>query len=114
MLVIRFQRIGKKHKAAFRIVLQDSRWKPQGKVLELLGFYDPHSKEKKFQPERVSYWLSQGAQPSPTVHNLLIDGGVITGEKVKAWKAKPGAKKTEAVAPDQNKEEVAAEAAPAA
>ena len=93
MLVIRFQRVGKKHKAAFRIVLQDSRWKPGGKVLELLGFYDPHTKEKKFQAERITHWISKGAQPSSTVHNLFIDGGIITGEKVKAWKAKPGSKK---------------------
>ena len=96
MLVIRLQRIGKKHQASFRIALQDRRWKPKGKVLELLGFYDPHSKAKKFQDERIKFWVAQGAQPSATVHNMLIDAGIITGEKVKAWRPKKS-KKGEAV-----------------
>ncbi|MFZ2603816.1 MAG: 30S ribosomal protein S16 [Candidatus Omnitrophota bacterium] len=88
MLVIRLQRVGKKHQPSYRIVLQDSKWKPQGKALELLGFYNPISKEKQFQAERIKFWISKGAQPSPTLHNMFIDAGVITGEKVKAWKPK--------------------------
>ncbi len=88
MLVIRFQRIGKKKQAAFRVVLQERAWKPQGKIKELLGFYSPHSKEKKFQAERVKYWLAKGAQPSPTVQNLFVDAGITEGPKVKAWRPK--------------------------
>ncbi len=90
MLVIRLQRIGKKHQASFRIVLQDSQWKPQGKTLELLGFYNPHSKEKKIQAERIKFWIDKGAQPSPTLHNMFVDLGVVSGEKTKVWKAKKG------------------------
>ncbi|MDP3764191.1 MAG: 30S ribosomal protein S16 [bacterium] len=90
MLVIRLQRIGKKHQASFRIVLQESQWKPQGKTLELLGFYNPHSKEKNIQTERVKYWIAKGAQPSATLHNMFIDLGVVAGEKTKVWKAKKG------------------------
>ena len=95
MLVIRLQRVGKKHQPSYRMVLQDRRWKPSGKALELLGFYNPISKEKQFQAERIKFWISKGAQPSPTLHNMFIDAGVITGEKVKVWKpkkAKEGAK----------------------
>lgn len=90
MLVIRLQRIGKKHQAAFRIVLQDSKWKLQGKALELLGFYNPHTKEKQFQTERVKFWLAKGAQPSSTLHNMFVDAGIVIGEKVKAWRPKKG------------------------
>ena len=88
MLVIRLQRVGKKHQPSYRMVLQDRRWKPSGKALELLGFYNPISKEKQFQAERIKFWISKGAQPSPTLHNMFIDAGVITGEKVKVWKPK--------------------------
>ena len=88
MLVIRLQRVGKKHQASFRMVLQDRRWKPSGKFLELLGFYNPTSKEKKFQSDRIKYWISKGAQPSPTLHNMFIDAKIVEGEKVKAWKPK--------------------------
>ncbi len=116
MLVIRLQRVGKKHQASFRIVLQDSRWKPQGKSLELLGFYNPHSKEKQIQAERVKHWLEKGAQPSATLHNMFVDLGIVPGPKVKAGGSKKGkgtakkegkAKSTEAVA------EAVAEPAPA-
>mgnify|MGYP001562991451 CR=1 FL=1 len=99
MLVIRLQRVGKKNRASFRIVLQDKKWKPQGKALELFGFYDPHSKEKKVQEERVKFWISKGAQVSPTLHNMFVDMNILSGEKVKAWKPKKGSAKKEAGAP---------------
>lgn len=116
MLVIRLQRIGKKHQAVFRIVLQDSHWKPQGKTLELFGFYNPHSKEKQIQAERVKFWIAKGAQPSPTLHNMFIDAGIVTGEKVKVWKAKKGkegAVKPEAKPASASSAEAAAKTGPA-
>lgn len=106
MLVIRLQRIGKKHQASFRIVLQESSWKPQGKALELLGFYNPHSKEKQFQAERIKFWIAKGAQSSPTLHNMFVDAAIVAGEKIKAWKVKKGEAKPEA------KKEIKSEQAP--
>lgn len=88
MLVIRLKRVGKKHQASFKIVLQDRRWKPSGKALELLGFYNPISKEKSFQQDRIKFWISKGAQPSPTLHNMFVDAKIIEGEKIKVWKPK--------------------------
>lgn len=88
MLMIRLQRKGKKKQAFFRIVLQERAWKAQGKAIELLGFYNPRTKEKKFQEERIKYWLSKGAQSSPTVHNILVDAKIIEGKKIKAWQPK--------------------------
>ena len=99
MLVIRLQRVGKKNKASFRIVLQDKKWKPQGKALELFGFYDPHSKERKVQEERVKFWIAKGAQVSPTLHNMFVDMNILSGEKVKVWKPKKGLAEKEAGVP---------------
>lgn len=93
MLVIRFQRVGKKSKAAFRIVLQDKHRRPGGKVLELLGHYNPHTKDKQLQAEKIKFWLAKGAQTSATIHNLLVDAKIIEGEKIKAWKPKKNKKK---------------------
>ena len=62
--------------------------KPKGRYLELLGSYDPHKNEIKVKEERVKYWLSKGAQLSPTLNNLLVGRKIIEGEKVKVWKAK--------------------------
>lgn len=88
MLKIRLQRIGKRGQAYFRVVVMEHAKKPKGKYLEDLGAYDPHKNEISVDAERVKYWLSHGAQASPTVNNLLVGRGVIEGKKVQAWKAK--------------------------
>ena len=83
MLKIRFVRIGKKNKPFFRIAVGDSRRTPKGKFIEKLGYYNPLKKEKSVNKERVLYWLSQGAQCSDTVHNLLVSLEIIKGPKRK-------------------------------
>src|SRR3989338_9210949 len=88
MLKIRLQRIGKKGQAYFRVVATEHTQKPKGKYLELLGSYDPHKNELKVDAEKVKHWLSQGAKMSETANNLLVDRGVIEGEKVRVWKPK--------------------------
>jgi small subunit ribosomal protein S16 len=88
MLVIRLQRVGKKKQASFRVVLQDHTWSPKGKAMELLGFYDPLHKHRTFQEERIKFWISKGARPSATVHNLFVDAKLVEGEKVSAWTPK--------------------------
>lgn len=80
--------MGKKNKAQFRVTVADARRSPTGKFIEILGHYNPHTKEKVFKQERVEYWISKGAQPSATVHNFLIDAGILKGDKVIAWKPK--------------------------
>jgi len=87
MLKIRLQRIGKKNAPSYRVVLAEHTAPPQGKFLEILGFYNPRKKEKSFRKERIEHWLSKGAQPSPTVFNLLVDEKIIKEPKRKAWNA---------------------------
>jgi len=88
MLKIRLQRIGKKNAPSYRVVLAEHTASPQGKFLEILGFYNPRKKEKSFKKERIEHWLSKGAQLSPTVFNLLVDEKIIKEPKRKAWKPK--------------------------
>ena len=88
MLKIRLQRIGKPGHAYFRMVVVEHARKAKGKYLELLGSYDPHKKNLQAKKEKVEYWISKGAQLSPTVNNLLITHNVITGVKVPSWKPK--------------------------
>ena len=86
MLVIRLVRIGKKNAPDFRIVLLEKTAPPRsGRFLEILGHYHPRSAKKNISldKERISYWLSQGAKTSATVHNLLVKKGVIQGPKIK-------------------------------
>ena len=83
MLVIRFFRIGKKNQPSFKIVVTDKRNPPGGgRFIEEVGFYNPLTKEKFLRRERFQYWLSKGAQPSPTVHNLLVEEKIIQDKKI--------------------------------
>jgi small subunit ribosomal protein S16 len=93
MLVIRLSRIGRKDNATYRLVVSENTKDTFGDYLELLGSYNTsvHPKIVKFEKERIQYWISKGAQPSATVHNLLIDEGIIEGKKVKASRNKKSA-----------------------
>lgn len=84
MLTIRLQRTGRKHEPTFRVVLTDSKNGPKsGNFLEILGSYDARQKERAtIKKDRVAHWISQGAQVSGTVHNVLVDQGVIKGDKI--------------------------------
>ncbi len=86
MLSIRLSRVGKKKMPSYRLIVTEKTRDPWGKVLEQLGTYDPLSKPRKidFNLDRIKYWMSKGAQPSTTVHNMLIDLKAIEAEKVKA------------------------------
>ncbi len=83
MLVIRLSRIGKKNQPSFKIVVTRKTNPPRGgRFVEQVGFYNPLTKEKILNKERIQYWLSQGAKPSDTIYNLLIKEGIVAGKKV--------------------------------
>ena len=104
MLKIRLQKVGKKNAPSYRVVLTEHTAPPQGRFIEILGFYNPRLKQKNFKKERIEHWLSKGAQASPTVHNLLVDAKIIEGEKLKAWKAKKKKAPTEVGVPAEVEE----------
>lgn len=96
MLVIRLNRIGKKHQPSYRLVVSERRSKLGGSPVEDLGFYNPFTKATGFKGERVRYWLGTGAKPTVTVHNLLVKQGVLGGEKIKLSIKKAEVKPAEA------------------
>ena len=117
--MVRLQRIGKRGQAYFRVVILEHTSRVKGKYLELLGTYNPHQKEFKVKKDRVEYWISKGAQISPTVNNLMVNYKVWNKPKVQSWKPKKKAKtepgKTEQTKPAevQPVESVPVPAAPA-
>lgn len=86
MLMIRLQRMGKTKRPSYRLIVSPKHKDTQSGQLEILGNYDPVQKTTvvNLKKDRLEYWLSVGAQPSPTVHNILVGAGVITGEKQKS------------------------------
>jgi small subunit ribosomal protein S16 len=99
MVVIRLARIGKKKQAFYRVVVADSRRPVKAKFIEILGWYNPYSKELNIKKDLLERWLGQGARPSNSLAVLLKKEGfklpswVEIKEKVK--KPKKSEKKTE-------------------
>ena len=93
MLTIRLSRIGKKKNPLYRLIISEKARDPYGRSLEILGSYNPFTKVLSAKNDRINYWLSKGSGMSATVNNLLIDKGVIKGDKVVA--AKKGTPKKE-------------------
>ncbi len=85
MLKVRLKRVGRKNDPSFRLILTESTRGPKsGRVLETFGSYNPHEGQENahFNSERVLYWVSKGAQVSPTVHNMLVHNKVLSGKKL--------------------------------
>ncbi|GAC1412944.1 MAG: hypothetical protein NVSMB66_3590 [Candidatus Doudnabacteria bacterium] len=86
MLTIRLQRTGKKNHSHFRVVLAEKTAHVSKKIQEVLGSYNPHSKEFVVKnAEKLKYWIDQNVQISPSAHNLLVTKGHLQAEKVKAF-----------------------------
>lgn len=91
MLVIRLQRTGRKGHAQFRVVVQDSRRTPSsGRVVALLGSYNPHTKEVQLNKELAATYLGNGAQPSDRVVRLFQAEKVELPKWVKVAAPKSG------------------------
>ena len=73
MLMIRLSRIGKKKKPYYRVVVIEKPRPRNGRVVELVGTYDPLKKpaELKLDHERIKHWLGVGAQPSDTGRSFI-------------------------------------------
>ena len=74
---LRLKRTGKKKQPSYRVVAVDSRKPRDGRVLEVIGTYDPRQEPSAISivNERAVHWLSHGAQPSETVSKLLTISG---------------------------------------
>jgi len=111
MLVIRLFRTGKKNQPSFKIVVTDKRESSTtGRSVEEVGFWNPLTKEKVLRQERIKYWLSVGAKPSPTVFNLLVSEKIVEGKKIDVHKK--AKEKEPAVADSASVATSAKEAAP--
>jgi small subunit ribosomal protein S16 len=81
MVRIRFQREGKPGQAYYRLVAIDQRAKRNGRPIEVIGHYNPRLEKDKLTLDqaRLKHWQTNGARPSETVKNLLVESGL--------WKA---------------------------
>jgi small subunit ribosomal protein S16 len=78
MLKLRLTRGGRKRQPSYRVILIKSDSRREGRPIENLGYYSPLTKQFVVNIERVKARLSQGAQPTQTVNNLLIKAGIVS------------------------------------
>lgn len=75
MVVIRLSRGGAKRRPFYNIVVSDKRSARDGRCIERIGYFNPIAAGKEVRlhldHERVLYWVSQGAQPSDRVQQLI-------------------------------------------
>jgi small subunit ribosomal protein S16 len=84
---MRLMRFGGKKSPFYRIVVSDRRASRDGSYIEQVGTYDPKKDpvEVRFKEEKAIQWLRKGAQPTPTVRQLLVRTGIskkLTEEKI--------------------------------
>ncbi len=82
---LRLTRFGRLNHPTYRVCAAEAEFKRDGRVIETLGYYLPKAKrledQFKLNAERVSYWLSVGAQPSETVTTLIKRSGISMPER---------------------------------
>lgn len=69
-LRIRLQRVGKKNRPMFRIVVIEKTRPVSGKPVDIIGHYDPIKHNISLNVEKYEHWLKTGASPSETVESL--------------------------------------------
>lgn len=77
---LRLTRFGRLNHPTYRVCATEARFKRDGRVIETLGFYLPKhpraDEQVGLDADRISYWLSVGAQPSETVRSLIKRAGI--------------------------------------
>jgi len=83
MLMIRLKRVGRKHDPSYRVIVTEKHRGPKsGRYIENVGFYDPRKDIKTMNTERIKHWISEGAQLSGTVHNILVSENIVDSKKI--------------------------------
>lgn len=81
MVRIRLRRMGAKKKPTYRIVVTHKQAPRDGRFIEVIGTYNPHTdpEDVTIEADRVRHWLSVGAQPSESVERILRRLELIDG-----------------------------------
>ena len=79
MVKIRLRRMGAKKAPFYRVVVADNRFARDGRFIEEIGYYDPTKNPSvvSIDADKAKQWLSNGAQPTDTVRELLKKASVL-------------------------------------
>lgn len=76
---IRLRRMGAKKAPFYRVVVADSRFPRDGRLIEEIGYYDPTKDPAvvKIDGDKAKAWIANGAQPTDTVRVLLKKNNIL-------------------------------------
>ena len=79
MVKMRLRRAGAKKQPFYRVIVADERSPRGGRFIDEIGYYNPLTEEPtiKIDADKAKAWIANGAQPTDTVKNILVNTGVI-------------------------------------
>jgi small subunit ribosomal protein S16 len=77
MLKLRLKRAGKKRSPFYRLIIIENTSRRDGRPIEELGYYNPITKQYRFNTEKIKIWLSYGVKPTETVLSLLKKADIV-------------------------------------
>ena len=77
MLKLRLKKIGRKRAPSYRLVIMENSCRRDGRPIEEVGYYNPISKQYKFDGPKIKKWLNYGVKPTRTVFYLLKKAEII-------------------------------------
>lgn len=77
MLKLRLKRIGRKGSPSYRLVIMENTSRRDGRPIEEVGYYNPLTKQSKFDADKIKNWLNYGIKPTETVLSLLRKAEII-------------------------------------
>jgi small subunit ribosomal protein S16 len=58
MLKLRLKRTGRKRSPSYRLVIMENTFRRDGKPIDEVGYYNPITKQYKFDGEKIKKWLN--------------------------------------------------------
>jgi small subunit ribosomal protein S16 len=56
----------------------ENTFRRDGRPIEELGYYNPMTKQYKFNTDKIKKWLSYGVKPTETVFSLLKKADIVS------------------------------------
>nr|YP_009496693.1 ribosomal protein S16 [Entomoneis sp.]AWT39405.1 ribosomal protein S16 [Entomoneis sp.] len=78
MLKLRLKRLGKKRSPFYRLVVMENTTRRNGRPVEEVGYYNPMTKDYKFDADKIKKWLGYGVKPTETVLALLKKAEIVS------------------------------------
>nr|UDP55558.1 ribosomal protein S16 [Schizostauron trachyderma] len=77
MLKLRLKRTGRKRSPSYRLVIMENTFRRDGRPIDEVGYYNPLTKNYKFDSEKIKKWLGYGVKPTETAIYLLKKAEIL-------------------------------------